>query len=38
MMWYFENILAFVVLVAFVFFVVWQMMLSIDDMMMLKGF
>ncbi len=38
MMWYFENILALVVLVAFVFFVVWQMMLSIDDMMMLKGF
>tara|TARA_R100001230_G_C5522161_1_gene59031 strand:- start:266 stop:379 length:114 start_codon:yes stop_codon:yes gene_type:complete len=37
-MWYFENILALVVLVAFVFFVVWQMMLSIDDMMMLKGF
>ena len=38
MMWYFENILALVVLVAFVFFVVWQMMLSIADMMLLIGF
>jgi hypothetical protein len=38
MMWHFENIFAFVILVAFVFLVVWQMMLSIDDMMALKGF
>lgn len=38
MMWYFENIFAFLVLVAFIFFFVWQMMLSIDDMMALKGF
>ncbi len=38
MMGYFENALAAVFIIAVVFFLVWQSMMSIDEMMALRGF
>jgi len=38
MMLNFENALAAVFIIAVVFFLVWQSMLSIDELMALRGF